>query len=212
MSKVYSLIRFSSRGIPISSAKPANPTKANQPLDFLTFLAIAQKLKIDFLPITWQPALDEIGRGATGKIRESLINLQTSFAFKVPKDTTSIESMDETIRPVEIRTLFQALISELSILGHPLFREHPNVISLLGICWDVLPSGTVWPVFVFEKTPLGDLWRFAKSEEGKNMPIDMRLKLCADIANAITDLHQSSKQISLLKTHAKEYRYHSRRH
>jgi Protein tyrosine and serine/threonine kinase len=192
-----SLIRFSSRGKSILSAKPANPTKANQPLDFLAFLAIVQKLKIDFLPITWQPALDEIGRGATGKIRESLINLQTSFAFKVAKDTTSVESMDETIRRVEIRKLFQALISELSVLGHPSFREHPNVISLLGICWDVLPSGTVWPVFVFEKTSLRDLWIFAKSEEGKNVPIDMRLKLCADIANAIADLHQSSKQISL---------------
>ena len=51
-------------------------------IDFLSILGIVQKLDIDFLPIIWQPALDAAGNGAIAEIRQSLINVQTSFAFK----------------------------------------------------------------------------------------------------------------------------------
>jgi Protein tyrosine and serine/threonine kinase len=205
------LIRFSSGEKDFASATSTNPQIGNQPYNLITFLAIAQKLEIDFLPITWQPTLSEVGAGGTAKIRQSLIHLQMSFAFKTIKDAKWIDEIDETQRPREVKTRFQALISEISVLRHPSVREHPNIISLLGICWDILPSGCVWPVLVFEKTALRDLWSFAASEEGKNISIETRLKLCADIATAVRDLHQSSKKNpSLFAGHAKKDRYHSR--
>lgn len=188
------LIRFSSSGRDFASATSTNPQKGQQPYNLITFLAIAQKLKIDFLPITWLPALSAVGAGGTAQIRQSLIHLQMSFAFKIIKDAKWIDEIDETQRPREMKGRFQALISEISVLGHPSIREHPNIISLLGICWDILPSGCVWPVLVFERTTLGDLWSFAESEEGKNVSIETRLKLCADVATAVRDLHQSSKK------------------
>lgn len=206
-----SLIRFSSRGRDFSSATPTNPQNGNQPYNLITFLAIAQRLEIDFLPIKWQPALSKVGAGGTAEIRQSLIHLQMSFAFKIVKDAEWIDKIDETQRPREMKTRFRILLSEIFVLGHPSVREHPNIISLLGICWDILPSGCVWPVLVFEKTALGDLWSFSESEEGKNISIETRLKLCADITTAVRDLHQSSKKNpSLFAGHAKKDRYHSR--
>lgn len=205
------LIQFFSRGRDVSSAISAHPENVNQLYNLITFLAIAQKLEIDFLPIKWQPALSEVGAGGTAEIRQSLIHLQMSFAFKVVKNAAWIDKIDETQRPKEMKTGIQVLISEIFVLGHPSVREHPNIISLLGICWDIQPSGCVWPVLVFERTALGDLWSFAESEEGKNISIETRLKLCADVATAVRDLHQSSKKtLSHLVGHAKKDRYHSR--
>lgn len=205
------LIRFLSRGRDVSSAISAHPQNGNQLFNLITFLAIAQKLEIDFLPIKWQPALSKVGAGGTAEIRQSLIHLQMSFAFKRLKDAAWIDEIDESERPKEMKTGFQVLISEILVLGHPSVRDHPNIISLLGICWDILPSGCVWPVLVFERTALVDLWSFAESEEGKNISIETRLKLCADVATAVRDLHQSSKKkLSHFVGHAKKDRYHSR--
>lgn len=206
------LIRFVSRERDVSSATSAHSQNSSHLYNLITFLAIAQKLEIDFLPITWQPALSEVGAGGTAEIRQSLIHLQMSFAFKIIKDAAWIDKIDESQRAMERKTAFQVLISEILVLGHPSVREHPNIISLLGICWDILPSGCVWPVLVFERTVLGDLWSFAESEEGKNTSIETRLKLCADIATAVRDLHQSGKKNrSHFVGHAKQDRHYSRR-
>ena len=149
--------------------------------DFLDFLGVAQSLKIDFLPITWQPALDRIGQGGTAKIRQALVNLQTTFAFKHldrPKSATE-----------EARNL-HALIAEISILGHPTIRSHSHIASIEGICWDVVSGGEkVWPVLVFEKTEYGDLSRFMRSNAGMQLGLRERLDILFDTALAIRDLH-----------------------
>jgi hypothetical protein len=165
----------------------------SQPQDLITFLAIAQNANIDLLPIPWPRGLPPIGTGATAKVRESIVNLKMRFAFKIVKNVEWIERIDESQRPAQINTRFKELITEINILAHPAVREHPNIVSLLGICWDIMPSGLVWPVFVFEKTPLGDLWSFAREAAGQRLGMNTRLKLCSDIATAIRDLHQNSK-------------------
>lgn len=96
------LVRFSSSGRDIASAVSTNPQIGKQPYNLIAFLAIAQKLEIDFLPITWQPALSKVGAGGTAEIRQSLIHLQMSFAFKTIKDTEWIDKIDKTQRPTEL--------------------------------------------------------------------------------------------------------------
>lgn len=185
--------RFSSFGREIDGATLADSRDESQPQDMITFLAIAQNAKMDFLPTTWPRGLSEIGTGATAEIRESLVHLQLSFAFKVVKDAEWIERIDESQRPPQINARFKELITEIDILGHPAVQGHPNIVSLLGICWDVLPSGRVWPVFDFEKTPWGDLWSFARAAAGREIGVNTRLRLCSDIATAVRDLHLNSK-------------------
>lgn len=149
--------------------------------DFLDFLGVAQTLKIDFLPLTWQPALDSVGEGGTAKIHQALINVRMAFAFKYLKHPRSIAE--------EIRN-WRALIAEISILGHPAIRQHPSVVSIEGICWDIdAGEEKVWPVLVFEKTACGDLKKFMTEGAGKELSIEARLDILFDVAHAVRDLH-----------------------
>ena len=158
---------------------------SNKEFDFLDFLGVAQSLKIDFLPITWQPALDKVGEGGTAEIRQALINVQMTFTFKRLKRPRSAMEKTRNLR---------ALIAEISILGHPAIRYHPNVANIEGICWDVILGGEeVWPVLVFEKARYGDLNRFMISGPGKELDSKHRLEILFDVALAVRDLHATGR-------------------
>lgn len=149
--------------------------------DFLDFLGVAQSLKLDFLPFTWQPALDTIGDGGTAEIRQELISVRLTFAFKQLRRPRSVVE--------EVRNL-QALVAEISVLGHPEIQRHPNIAGLAGVCWDVVPGGEkVWPVPVFEKTRCGDLARFMTGGPGKELDFRDRLDLLYDVGLAVRTLH-----------------------
>ena len=64
-------------------AESGNDYQSDIHCDFLSFLGIAQMLRIDFLPITWQPALETVGHGGTAEIRQALVNLQMSLHSNV---------------------------------------------------------------------------------------------------------------------------------
>lgn len=163
-------------------------------IDFLSILGIAQKLGIDFLPIIWQPALDTAGEGATAEIRQSLINVQTSFAFKRFKRRWEFHSAAD-------HSNFQRLYFEMLTLGQPEIRRHPNITRLEGLCWDISHDRKeVWPVLVFEKTSFGDLTKWSASKEGKTASIDVRLSICADVANAVRHLHTHRKYLAIQTT------------
>ena len=156
--------------------------------DFISFLAICQWRGIDILGITWQSALERVGRGATAHIYQSQINPQISFAFK--SVTPSSSGSDEF-------TIFRTLMSEVLVLGHPVIRNHANIVTLVGICWDVATSGVgedaVWPVLIYEKAECGDLTQFMESEVGRDLPFDQRLHLCIDIGTALMVMHSCCK-------------------
>lgn len=95
------------------------------PGNLILFLAIAQINKVELLPISWLPGLELLGEGASGKISQSIISVDESFAFK---------RFERTRDPTERYT---SLISELLILSQPSIAEHQNVIDLKGISWDV---------------------------------------------------------------------------
>ena len=169
--------------------------------DLIDFLGVAQKSEIDFLPITWQPTLDHIGRGATAEIRETLINIQKSFAFKRPLLRSAFD-----IEELETR-IFPSLIAEISVLGHSSIRGHPSIIQLEGICWEIFAeerqtlsreepidttkSGIV-PVLVFEKAKHGDLHEFMTQGAGRKLQLMERLHLCSEIARVVADMHGNS--------------------
>lgn len=164
---------------------------SKQEYDFLDFLGIAQSLDIDFLPITWQPALDNVGEGGTAVIHQTLINSRMTFIFKHLKRPRSAMERIRNLR---------ALIAEISILGHPIIRSHPNIASIEGICWDVVlgDGEEVWPVLVFEKTQHGDLNRFMTSGPGKELDTKNRLDMLFDVALAVRDLHTTGRFLNSL--------------
>lgn len=171
----------------------------SKPCNFITFLGMAQKLRIRFLPNTWQQGRPPIGQGATSHIHQSLLNAQTGFAFK------RVGDRDKRERPE--KDIFQYLINEIVIMCHAQVRSHPNILELQGICWDIPaptdshgPTGyyssgevKVWPVLVFEKSRYGDLFLFARSEVGRELDICERLALCGQIGRAVARMQSNRK-------------------
>jgi hypothetical protein len=148
------------------------------PRDLIAFLAMVQKYKIDFLPTMWQSALGVLGKGGFGMVNQAPISTTMNFAFKRFHGTTD---SGEYLLP---------LISEVSILSQPLIQDHPNIVDLEGVCWEIKPSTQeAVPVLVFEKGSCGDLKQFMKAGEGMNMSFDDRIKICVDIGGAIMTLH-----------------------
>lgn len=173
----------------LSDSAVKSEKQVDAQIDLITFLATIQGLQVAILPITWQSARQPFGAGATSTINEALIDLQTSFAFKCVSEKQKREEPEARI--------FQALISEITVLGHPFIREHPNIVELQGISWDIPSNDEIWPVLVFEKTQLGDLYNFATSPVGRDLSVNERLELCVGVGTAIVDMHFNSKSLKV---------------
>ena len=180
---------FTSSGKFSQSATLASVAATDIPYDLLTFLGIAQSLNIGFLPISWDVGQASIGKGGTAEISQSSVNLETAFAFKRPS------SVDLALSEAKKTAIFEALAAEISVLGHRSIRGHPNINRLEGICWDIEPDGErVWPVLVFEKTQHGDLKTLMEQGAGTRLDLRDRIRLCAEVAMAVSDLHLNGEQ------------------
>ncbi|XWX01596.1 hypothetical protein V2A60_009624 [Cordyceps javanica] len=172
--ETYDLHWKSTPGAEVSKSE-ADAEKFN----FLSFLATAQALEIQFLPIAWD-ASGTIGGGGTSFVHQILVNANTSFAFKTCYKQNKTEAQ-----------IFRALITEIAILSQPFVRDHANIVQLHAISWDISrEDDKPWPVLVFEKSHLGDLYHFAR-HGGRDMTLEERLSFCADIGKAIVDMHSN---------------------
>jgi serine/threonine protein kinase len=158
--------------------------------NLVTLLGAIQSLEIDFLPITWQSAMDDVGRGATAKIRQSLLSLQTSLAFKCIRPSPFSKRSKKAAEEAETK-VFHAIISEMEILA--LTRDHPNIATLYGICWDISKDGQPWPVLVFKKAPHGNLDDFISRNTERELSWVTKVKLVTGIARAVKYMHAHSK-------------------
>ena len=140
---------------------------------FYMILGIAQDMQVDFIPITYQAALGIVGIGATGDIRQRLVNPQFNLAFK--------------------RVLHDyILLNEMIILSYQAVRSHPHIISIEGISWEAAEGG-MRPVLVFEKSDLGDLYHFMDRAAGVQLSFIERWPMCTQIASAVNALHLARK-------------------
>ncbi|KAH8592616.1 kinase-like domain-containing protein, partial [Bisporella sp. PMI_857] len=146
----------------------------------ITILALAQRLHIDLLPLTWQAALDSLGEGGQSIVKQALVAIQSSLAFKRFKPSRSDDSV------------LRDASREMIMLSHPAVRNHPFVVALEGICWDIQSVQQIWPVLVFEKSHLGDLHTFMTHNKGHDLPLCDRIALCSDIGIALRDMSLAS--------------------
>ena len=145
--------------------------------NLIAFLSIVQKCNVEYLPITWQPALSTLGVGGSGTISQSTFTTEKPLAFKRFHGS---ENSDDDFLP---------MISEVLILSQPPIQNHPNIVDLEGICWEIKPwTEKAVPVLVFEKASW-DLQEFMNVREGMDMELEDRLNICADIGGAIVALH-----------------------
>lgn len=148
----------------------------------ISFLAQMQKSNLDLLPVGSQPYLKAFQLSGIASFRQSSINSRMDLVFKGFYETFG-----------NYRTVRQ----NVECLAHPVLRQHPNIINVEGICFDIHPDkallGNVRPTLVFERSPLGDLRVFMASHEGARVLVEDRLRLCSDIGSALMTLHACSE-------------------
>ena len=174
------------------------PDVARTPIghyDFISFLATTQKAGVMFLPLNWRPELEKLGLGGQGDIRQLQVTADTTFAFKRLSTTSRNGQQTEDSE----RRLFRALQSEVLILCNPSVRNHPNIVNLEAVCWDLSSEEAVMPVLVYEKSPFGDLRQFLDSDAGKKLNLQSKLDICFRIGKAIEVMHTISKSSTRLK-------------
>ena len=88
--------------------------------DLIAFLSIVQKYNVDYLPITWQPALSMLGDGGSGTISQSTFMSKKPLAFKRFHNSDS-ENPDDR---------FLLMMSEVLILSQPSIQNHPNIVDV----------------------------------------------------------------------------------
>ena len=167
------------------SCTPSRPSKFH--CDLPSALFVADKLKLDIFPITWMSALGHLGKGATAQVQQSQIDIQTHYAFKRSLESAGQNDTDR----------YRAIITEMIVLRNATIKEHPNIVKLIGIGWDVNPArDSVWPVLIFPRASLGSLSQFLKSEEGIQASFEERIQLCREIASAISCMHACSTHVN----------------
>lgn len=188
---------------PISTTSIQPQPIADTPFDLITFLGVAQKLEVEFLPITLQETGEGNARAGTSKISQVSVDGEKGFAFKrITGDGKSKETEE---------TVFRLLISEIIVLQQfrPGKLNQTGIARLEGICWDIIPGeGTgsveegnpgianddkVWPVLVLEASRHGDLEAFMMSPEGRSLTATERLELCLDIGDTISERQHFSQ-------------------
>lgn len=149
--------------------------------DFISFLSFARFHRVDFLPNKWDGNRNSLGRGATGDVKQSVVSLTTSFAFK------------RFINPNK-ETMFRELISEVSLLKQIPVRGHPNIVDLEGISFELDDdTGEATPVLVFKRAQFGSIRSFLETGGGRQLGFVKKLKLCSEIGSAIMALHASGE-------------------
>jgi len=152
--------------------------------DLLTFISLAAKFGVDFVALTWQPALERLGQGASSTVQQGQVDVNVNLAFK--RAITDLGDYAGSENPNAMR--FKTVIFELVALE--LLRHHPNVVDLLGVTWETdAETKEVWPVLLTERSTYGNMATFLESEEGRTLSCEERLKLLEDIARACLAMH-----------------------
>lgn len=167
------------------SAFPARGPDKGFHYDLLTFVSLAAKFGVNFVALTWQPALERLGRGASSTVQQGQVDANVNLAFK--RAITDLEDYAGSESPNAMR--FKTVIFELVALE--LLRHHPNVVDLLGVTWETdAETKDVWPVLLTERSTYGNMAAFLKSDEGRTLSAEERLKLLEDIARACLAMHK----------------------
>lgn len=138
--------------------------------DLYLILHWAQRLRIDFLPVTHQKTMGDVGEGATAIVQQGYVNSRLEFAFKIADKLSRFRN-------------------EMIILAIHSVRTHPFIATIQGIGWDVDDeSGDVRPALVFEKAAHGSLESFMQGEVGRSVGLAQRVAFCCQIAIVMGDM------------------------
>ncbi|XP_071729546.1 uncharacterized protein [Rutidosis leptorrhynchoides] len=120
-----------------------------------------------------------IGEGGYGVVYRTELDVFDKKRHSIQKRTVAIKR--DPRKESELGN--RGFVAELEII----FRcEHPNIISLLGFCFEDSEN-----ILVFEYAANGSLDDYVKKGKLNKLPWARRLKMCLDIAYGLSYLHTS---------------------
>ena len=175
-------LQFTAPGLEATQGSWSSGSGPNSLLhNVISLLGAVQILDHALLPIVWPRNLDRFGKGGTASIQYSSLSDEVGLSFKNVNPRNFPAAAPEEAEAAA----FLSLIRELDCAP----RDHPNVMELLGISWEINDSGKPWPVLVFRKAPHGDLQTFLESSETPILSWAQKLRLVLDIVRALRYLH-----------------------
>ncbi|XP_009392075.2 putative wall-associated receptor kinase-like 16 [Musa acuminata AAA Group] len=112
----------------------------------------------------------ELGRGGHGTVYKGNLDDGREVAIKRSKVVTEDQS--------------EEFVREMIILSQ---INHKNIVRLLGCCLEV-----EIPMLVYEFIPNGTLFEFIHDNDGKLIPLTIRLRIARESAEALAYLHSSA--------------------
>nr|XP_009392043.1 PREDICTED: putative wall-associated receptor kinase-like 16 [Musa acuminata subsp. malaccensis] len=112
----------------------------------------------------------ELGRGGHGTVYKGYLDDGREVAIKRSKVVTEDQS--------------EEFVREMIILSQ---INHKNIVRLLGCCLEV-----EIPMLVYEFIPNGTLFEFIHDNDGKLIPLTIRLRIARESAEALAYLHSSA--------------------
>lgn len=159
--------------------------------DLITALAVIQSLQYDLLPLHWHQGSSTVGFGGTASIRQMPLDILSTLVFKVYKDAAQIEEMDQHDQEIFVEKALKVFVNELILLSIPRIRSHQNISHAVGVSFQLMPSGRVWPVITSRRAELGNLEFFSRSKRGKTLTMTDKLCLLDGISAAINEVHSN---------------------
>lgn len=192
--------------------------------DLLSFLAYIKTRQIPIFSIALPDVRSVLGRGASffvngAEMPESFVDEVTGEVFA--KDT--LVALKRAVVPPGTKDIQDGLAKRINLLynevltmRHPPLTDHPNIVKLLGIGFEVEGPDSdrnVMPVLVPECAELGNLAEVLETAKREDRPLtfDQKLAFCLDVAHGLEALHACGEytQTVLVRNSLKIIRHHS---
>lgn len=165
--------------------------------NFIRLLQYAQASETPILPLTWEPAFENLGLdGAMGTVGQNILNASVSLAFKRFRPYPASHGLSEAqFRDQQ----YEAFIKELLVYSQAAVQEHANVAELVGLCFELASTEEasggqnaeeIRPVLVMIKSSQGSLDTFV--EQCASLDEETMLRVCGEVTKALSVLHRSS--------------------
>jgi len=169
--------------------------------NILTCLACAQQRDIDLVGLSPFEAQGQLGQGGQSTVMQTRASVDTVLAFKKPNSKGVGSWLSTRSLTKRIENVYRDVATEIMALSEPGIRDHPNIIQLQAISWEVQNIRTwtfkkvprVWPVLLMERADHGDLQDYLATKEGRELNFEDKIEFCHGIASAIAAAHSKGR-------------------